>query len=515
MKKFLALLVSAVLLFGLLASFPSAGSGESGYGENENSVGNESSVDETPGGDGEETPEFFNNVLNLIKRVVDKDGKPYNGDPDREFTIHVTGSREYNRMVKLKANATVSLTDLPAGSFEIREEIAEDYTRIDESNTITFTASEVDRYFPDDVTATLGNKRDGSPVDAGRSSEAVALTDEGGIPFPDGTFLSLGIGGVAIFEFDKPFYNGPYEDVGVWEVTWYIQDESYEYARVDASKDGTDGWETLGYITGYSNGNNGQACLFDLEDLDWARYIRITDLSEEMYFKKALVSNTTDGSALSNTAEVPNTTGEGAGYRDPDDGIDIDYVYTRYQGEVKNLEIVNRHETQDNPSEPPGPGQTPTTTSLSEPSEEYFTLTTAVSGQGSILPGPGNTSHAKGSKVQLKPEPAAGWEFDRWTGDAVNELNQIYMDGNKSVTAVFRQIPDELPALTGPASEAPAPVEVEEQSPPEGGSPAVDTIVDEELPAALPKTGGIPALIFIGTGSALILAGIAAGMKRR
>ena len=67
------------------------------------------------------------------------------------------------------------------------------------------------------------------------------------------------------------------------------------------------------------------------------------------------------------------------------------------------------------------------------------TLTTSVSGSGSVSPASGSYAHA--TSVDLTATPDAGWYFAEWTGDVAgyDAQTSITMDGDKSVTAVFVQ----------------------------------------------------------------------------
>ncbi len=68
-----------------------------------------------------------------------------------------------------------------------------------------------------------------------------------------------------------------------------------------------------------------------------------------------------------------------------------------------------------------------------------YTLTTQVTGQGSVSPASG--SYAEGSTVTLTALPADGYIFSGWSGDADGTAAtiQITMDSDKSVTALFEE----------------------------------------------------------------------------
>jgi uncharacterized repeat protein (TIGR02543 family) len=82
-----------------------------------------------------------------------------------------------------------------------------------------------------------------------------------------------------------------------------------------------------------------------------------------------------------------------------------------------------------------------------------YTLTTAVSGQGTVTAG--GTYNAN-EIVNITATPAAGWQFAGWSGSATGTANplSITMNANKSVTAVFSSTTVTAPdySMTGFAS---------------------------------------------------------------
>ena len=68
-----------------------------------------------------------------------------------------------------------------------------------------------------------------------------------------------------------------------------------------------------------------------------------------------------------------------------------------------------------------------------------FTLTTNVSGSGSIARNPNAASYAAGTVVTLTATPAAGFVFSGWSGDLSGSANPatITMSANRTVTATF------------------------------------------------------------------------------
>lgn len=476
MKKLFALLISVVMLVGILASFSNAsyeGSEDYDYeGSDSNYEGsNEENSNEVNTND--------NNMMNITKRVVDGVGYPYTADPNKTFSVTVTMGTDYSRTFDIKAGETIPLDGLEPGTYLIQEAGTSNYTRIDGNMQVIIAPLTDERFFPDRAVATLGMKSDNTPVEAGRANSAAALVDEpNDVLYQDGNFLSLGYDGVAVFEFDTPFYNGAGDEVGVSEISWPL--DSSEMASVEASKTGAEGtYYPLGYIYNDSTycDADGEFYTFDLGELDWAKFIRITDRSTSNFF----------------VSSISSTSGEAVTYEDPFDGIDIDYVCVRYIDRVYNTEVVNQYN-------PPAVNPPPV---VPAPAAEYFTLTTSVIGQGAILPGPGATSYAKGTKVQLNPTPAEGWQFDSWQGNTVDSENQIYIDSNMAITAVFSQ-----KAVVEPVA-----AEIETRQPTDEASPETEIIEEEQAPAALPVTGGIPALAFYGIGGIAALSGLV--MRRR
>ena len=68
-----------------------------------------------------------------------------------------------------------------------------------------------------------------------------------------------------------------------------------------------------------------------------------------------------------------------------------------------------------------------------------FTLTTNVSGSGSVARNPNAASYASGTVVTLTATPAAGAQFTGWSGDLTGSANPatITMSANRTVTATF------------------------------------------------------------------------------
>jgi uncharacterized repeat protein (TIGR02543 family) len=69
-----------------------------------------------------------------------------------------------------------------------------------------------------------------------------------------------------------------------------------------------------------------------------------------------------------------------------------------------------------------------------------YALTTAVTGQGTVLPAAG--PFTAGTIATLTATPSEGWQFSSWSGDASGTTNPVAvtMNANKAVTAIFSRI---------------------------------------------------------------------------
>lgn len=70
-----------------------------------------------------------------------------------------------------------------------------------------------------------------------------------------------------------------------------------------------------------------------------------------------------------------------------------------------------------------------------------YTLDITESGSGSVTKDPSEQYYFN-TTVTLTAVPAAGWKFKEWTGHLTGTTNPktIFMDGDKSITAVFVNI---------------------------------------------------------------------------
>lgn len=74
---------------------------------------------------------------------------------------------------------------------------------------------------------------------------------------------------------------------------------------------------------------------------------------------------------------------------------------------------------------------------------QNYTLTIAVTGNGTVVPEVGTHIYAAGTVVTLKATPEAGYTFDSWSGPdgtSVSTKNTIVMDKKKLITAVFSKL---------------------------------------------------------------------------
>ena len=73
--------------------------------------------------------------------------------------------------------------------------------------------------------------------------------------------------------------------------------------------------------------------------------------------------------------------------------------------------------------------------------QDQYTLTVNVSGSGSVVKNPNQSTYTYGQNVQLTAYGDTGWHFDHWENDLTGSTNPdyVYMNGNKTVTAVFVQ----------------------------------------------------------------------------
>jgi pectate lyase len=83
-----------------------------------------------------------------------------------------------------------------------------------------------------------------------------------------------------------------------------------------------------------------------------------------------------------------------------------------------------------------------------------FRLSLSTTGSGTIQTNPAGDTFPAGSIVTLTATPAPDWQFAGWSGDLSGTANPstITLDGNKSVTANFTQIPPTITTQPGSQS---------------------------------------------------------------
>jgi hypothetical protein len=88
--------------------------------------------------------------------------------------------------------------------------------------------------------------------------------------------------------------------------------------------------------------------------------------------------------------------------------------------------------------------KTVTATFVVSTGQQYYALTVNVVGSGSVTKNPSSATYLSGTSVALTANPAVGWMFHHWSGDATGGQNQINvtMDGNKMVNVTFAILGD-------------------------------------------------------------------------
>lgn len=86
------------------------------------------------------------------------------------------------------------------------------------------------------------------------------------------------------------------------------------------------------------------------------------------------------------------------------------------------------------------------TSAVAFAAKPVFKLSQATNGAGTIQTSTGGDMFHEGEAVTLTAVPALGWEFAGWSGDVTGTNNpaSLTMDGNKSVTANFIQVPPSI-----------------------------------------------------------------------
>ena len=114
------------------------------------------------------------------------------------------------------------------------------------------------------------------------------------------------------------------------------------------------------------------------------------------------------------------------------------YEFSSWTGDVADANSANTTVTVD--------GNKTVTANFTLITPTDYTLTMAVSptGGGTTSPAVGGHTYADGSVVNITATPASGYEFSSWTGvvaDANSASTTVTVDGNKTVTANFSELP--------------------------------------------------------------------------
>ena len=73
--------------------------------------------------------------------------------------------------------------------------------------------------------------------------------------------------------------------------------------------------------------------------------------------------------------------------------------------------------------------------------EDQYTLTVIIDGNGTVIKNPDQTTYTYGTIVELTANPDSGWSFSHWSSDLSGSNNPKYitMDSDKTVTAHFTE----------------------------------------------------------------------------
>ena len=87
--------------------------------------------------------------------------------------------------------------------------------------------------------------------------------------------------------------------------------------------------------------------------------------------------------------------------------------------------------------------------------QQQYTLGVITVGSGTVTRNPNQAQYPSGTVVQLTATAAAGWTFAGWTGALTGTTSPapVTMDGNKTVTATFTQLPVAPTITTPPANQ--------------------------------------------------------------
>ena len=110
-------------------------------------------------------------------------------------------------------------------------------------------------------------------------------------------------------------------------------------------------------------------------------------------------------------------------------------------------------ESTDNPLQIEGRGG-PSVTAVFVEDPRTYTLVLSVTGNGSLNIAPGTHTYPIDCAITLTATAEAGYRFDHWAGDVTGSTNPVsfFLDGNKSVEAIFVEEPKLTLSVTGPGS---------------------------------------------------------------
>lgn len=77
-----------------------------------------------------------------------------------------------------------------------------------------------------------------------------------------------------------------------------------------------------------------------------------------------------------------------------------------------------------------------------------YSLTIALTGEGSVDPVPGSYTYEENSLIDIEAVPAEGWRFVEWQGavmDPQSTVTQVLIDDHKNVTAQFEMLSEQAP----------------------------------------------------------------------
>ena len=115
------------------------------------------------------------------------------------------------------------------------------------------------------------------------------------------------------------------------------------------------------------------------------------------------------------------------------------YTFTRWEGGVTGTA---------NPTTITMNGNKTVTAVFTASTQYTLTVTCSPSNGGSVTRSPNQSTYAYGTLVTLTATPSSGYTFTRWEGSLIGTVNPgtVFMDSNKTITAVFTQGPTSITA---------------------------------------------------------------------